>query len=275
MSTLQLADSSLHYEESGHGIPVLLLHGLGSSGADWELVTPRLSGNYRLLVPDARGHGTSGKPPGTYGVPLFARDVAALCDALGLKKVHVVGLSMGGMMGFQLAVDRPDLVRSLVIVNSGPELVARTLRRKFEFALRLTLLRLLGPAGLARVLAPKLFPKPEQESLRQRAIAAFSANAPDAYLRATRGLVGWSVMSRLKDITCPVLVVHSERDYTPLASKQAYVELLPDARLTVLADSGHAAPLDQPEALCDAVEVFLREVDGAAAGATPGVRAGP
>ncbi|NTX50682.1 alpha/beta fold hydrolase [Myxococcus sp. CA039A] len=270
MSTLQLEGFTLHYEESGQGIPVLLLHGLGSSGVDWELVTPRLVNGYRLVVPDARGHGRSGRPAGAYGVPLFARDVAALCDALGLKQVHVIGLSMGGMMGFQLAVDRPDLVRSLVIVNSGPELVARTVRRKFDFALRLTLLRFLGPKALAKVLAPKLFPKPEQESLRQRAIATFSANDPDAYLRATRGLLGWSVMARLKDVTCPVLVLHSERDYTPLSAKQAYVDLLPQARLHVLADSGHAAPLDQPGPLTDAVEDFLRAVDSDAPGTSLG-----
>ncbi|MCE9671865.1 alpha/beta hydrolase [Myxococcus stipitatus] len=266
MSTLQLEGFSLHYEEGGQGIPVLLLHGLGSCGVDWELVAPRLSRGWRVIAPDARGHGKSGRPPGAYGVPLFARDIAALCDALKLGAVHVVGLSMGGMMGFQLAVDRPDLVRSLVIVNSGPELVARTLRRKFDFATRLLLLRLLGPKALANVLAPRLFPKPEQEGLRRRAIATFGANDPDAYLRATRGLLGWSVMPRLKDITCPVLVLHSERDYTPRSAKQAYVDLLPSARLQVLEDSGHAAPLDQPGPLTDAVEAFLREVDRAVPG---------
>ncbi|NVJ21674.1 alpha/beta hydrolase [Myxococcus sp. AM011] len=270
MSTLQLEGLTLHYEESGQGIPVLLLHGLGSSGVDWELVTPRLASAYRVVVPDARGHGRSGKPAGAYGVPLFAKDIAALCDALGLKQLHVIGLSMGGMMGFQLAVDRPDLVRSLVIVNSGPELVARTARRKFDFALRLFLLRFFGPKAMAKVLAPKLFPKPEQEGLRQRAIATFSANDPDAYLRSTRGLLGWSVMARLKDITCPVLVLHSERDYTPRSAKQVYVDLLSNARLQVLADSGHAAPLDQPGPLTDAVEDFLRAVDSAAPGTSLG-----
>jgi len=129
-------------------------------------------------------------------VPRFARDIAGLCDGLGLTGVHVVGLSMGGMMAFQLAVERPELVRSLVIINSGPELVARTPRRKLELGLRLALLKLLGPAVLARVLAPRLFPKPEQEALRQRALEVFGANEPDAYLRATKGLVRSQPMKR-------------------------------------------------------------------------------
>ncbi|QSQ19043.1 alpha/beta fold hydrolase [Pyxidicoccus parkwayensis] len=270
MPMLPLEGVSLYCDTAGDGTPVLLLHGLGSSGRDWELVKPRLAARHRVLIPDARGHGRSETPPGKYGVPLFARDIAALCDALSLRRVHVVGLSMGGMMGLQLAVDRPELVRSLVIINSGPEVKARTLRRKFDFALRLVVLWLLGPMRMAKILAPRLFPKPEQEDLRQRVLDTLGHNDPDAYRRATRGLLGWSVLERIKDVTCPVLVLHSERDYTPLAEKQAYVDLLPDARLQVLSDSGHAAPLDQPERLAEVVEAFLRDVETAAQ-ATRGV----
>ncbi|MBZ4332511.1 alpha/beta fold hydrolase [Corallococcus sp. AS-1-12] len=271
MPTFTLPDGvTLHFQESGEGAPILLLHGLGSSGSDWDAVVPRLSAHHRVLVPDARGHGRSDKPAGAYGVALFARDIAALCDGLGLTQVHVIGLSMGGMMGFQLAVDRPDLVRSLTVVNSGPDMVARTLRRKLEFAARLLVLRLLGPRGLAKRVAPKLFPKPEQEALRQRAIESLGANAPDVYLRATRGLIGWSVQERLKDITCPVLVLHSERDYTPLSTKQAYAGQLADAWLQVLTDSGHAAPVDQPGQVAGAVERFLREVESPGRMSRPG-----
>lgn len=268
MPMLPLEGVSLHCDTAGDGTPVLLLHGLGSSGRDWTLVAPRLAARHRLFIPDARGHGRSETPPGRYGVPLFAKDLAALCDALGLRQVHVVGLSMGGMMGFQLAVDRPELVRSLVVINSGPEVKARTLRRKLDFALRFVVLHVFGPMRMAKILAPRLFPKPEQAELRQLVLDTIGHNEPDVYRRATRGLLGWSVLERLKDITCPVLVLHSERDYTPLAEKQAYVDLLPDARLQVLSDSGHAAPLDQPERVAEAVETFLREVEAS----TPAAR---
>lgn len=262
MATLQFEGLTLHYEDVGEGTPVLCLHGLGSSGQDWEHVAPRLSARHRVLIPDARGHGRSDKPAGRYGVALFARDIAALCDRLGLTRLHVVGLSMGGMMGFQLAVERPDLVRSLTVVNSGPDMVPRTLGLKLMFATRLLVLKLLGPKALAKKLAPKLFPKPEQEDLRRKAVESLGANDPDVYLRATRGLVGWSVLERLGDIACPVLVLHSERDYTTRATKEAYVARLPDARLRELKDSGHAAPLDQPEQVAEAVREFLHEVEG-------------
>ncbi|MFE8598254.1 alpha/beta fold hydrolase [Archangium violaceum] len=264
MPLLQLDGVSVHYEESGTGTPVLMLHGLGSSGRDWELVAPGLEAHHRVIVPDVRGHGRSGKPAGAYGVPLFARDIAALCDRLGLANVHVVGLSMGGMIAFQLAVDRPELVRSLTIVNSGPDMVPRTMRMRLALAARVLLLKYLGPKRFARMLAPKLFPKPEQAELRQRVEEAIGANEPDAYMRATRGLVGWSVLARLKEISCPVLVLASDRDYTPLSAKKAYVDLLANARLQVVTDSGHASPMDQPGQLIDAVKAFLLELEGPA-----------
>lgn len=263
MPTLQLEDVALYYEESGEGTPVLVLHGLGSSGRDFERVAPRLAARHRVLAPDVRGHGRSSKPAGDYSVALFAKDLAALCDRLGLSRLHVIGLSMGGMIAFQLAVDRPELVRSLVIINSGPDMVARTARRWLAFKVRLALLRLLGPRGLAKVIASKLFPKPEQAELRQQVVEVIGGNEPQIYLRSTRALIGWTVLPRLKELRCPVLVLASDRDYTPLSDKKEYVALLGDARLEEVIDSGHAAPLDQPEQVSEKVMRFLRDVEAA------------
>jgi 3-oxoadipate enol-lactonase len=114
------------------------------------------------------------------------------------------------------------------------------------------------------VLARKLFPKPEQEVLRRRVEDAIGANDPDVYLRVTRALIGWSVLERLKEVSCPVLVLASDRDYTPLSAKNAYVDLLGNARLQVVTDSGHAAPMDQPVQIVEAVKGFLRETEGPA-----------
>lgn len=261
MPTLELTELALHFEDSGAGPPVLLLHGLGSSGRDWNLVTPGLVAGHRLLVPDVRGHGRSGKPAGAYSIPLFARDIAALCDHLGLTALHVVGVSMGGMIGFQLAVDRPELVRSLVVINSGPDMVPRTARMWLALKLRVALLRLLGPAQLGRLLAKRLFPKPEQGELRQRFQASIGENDPDAYLRATQGLIGWTVLDRLAEVRCPVLCLASDHDYTPLSAKQAYVRLLKDAQLLQVNDSGHAAPVDQPAQVIAAITSCVRAIE--------------
>lgn len=98
---------SLHYEEYGHGTPLVLIHGLGSSSQDWELQIPVLARHYRLVVVDVRGHGRSDKPRERYSIQGFTYDLIALFEHLDLPPAHVVGLSMGGMIAFQLAVDEP------------------------------------------------------------------------------------------------------------------------------------------------------------------------
>lgn len=258
MPMIQLEDVSLYYEEHGKGPPLLLLHGLGSSGQDWEYVVPRIAAHHRVIVPDIRGHGRSDKPTGPYGIPLFAQDIAAFCDRLGISAVHVVGVSMGGMLAFELVVRRPDLVRSMVVINSGPDMVPRTLSFRFALAMRILLLRLFGPAGLARIIAGKLFPKPEQAKLRRQIEERLAQNDKDVYLRATRGLIGWTVRDRLSEIACPVLVLASDRDYTPIHIKEAYATLIKNAHLEVLKDSGHAAPAENPDLVVDAIERFLK-----------------
>ncbi len=240
---------------------MLLLHGLGSSGADWEALAPRLAERRRVILPDARGHGRSERPAGPYPVTQHAADLAALCDHLGVRSAHVVGLSMGGMTAFQLVVDRPELVRSLVIINSGPDMVPRTLQIKIAFATRIVLHRLLGQRRWARMLARKLFPEAGQAALRQRVEERLAANAPGDYARATRGLMGWSVLDRIGEIDAPALIVSSEHDYTPLSMKRAYAAKMKRARVEELKGSRHAAPADQPEALRVMIEGFLDEVE--------------
>ena len=142
MSKLKVRDVNLHYEITGQGQPLLLIHGLGSSARDWELQVPVFAQNYRVVAFDVRGHGRSDKPPGPYSIPLFADDAAALIRALDIAPTHVVGISMGGMIALQLAVSAPELVRSLVVVNTGPELVPRTPRERLEVLQRLFLVRL-------------------------------------------------------------------------------------------------------------------------------------
>jgi pimeloyl-ACP methyl ester carboxylesterase len=247
MTTARVNGIELYYQEQGAGEPVLLLHGLGSRGDDWELQLPVLAERYRVIAPDLRGHGRSGKPPGPYSVPMMAADVLGLMDALGVTAAHFVGLSMGGMIAFQLAVDCPARVLSLTIVNSGPALVPRTLGEKLRVQQRLTLARFSGPTRTAHFLSRRLFPKPEQEPLRAQFIERWSANDPAAYLASMRALVGWSVLERVGEIGCPVLVISGDRDYTPAEAKREYTARLPRAELIVIEDSGHATPIDQAD----------------------------
>lgn len=103
--------------EAGSGDPVLLLHGLGSRGDDWELQREALSRSYRVVIPDLRGHGESIAPSGEWTMRDVADDVAELLRRRATGPVHVIGLSLGGMVAFQLLADHPALVRSAVIIN--------------------------------------------------------------------------------------------------------------------------------------------------------------
>ena len=261
MAYFQHAGCQLHYEDHGQGAPVLLVHGLGSSILDWEYQIPYLQQHYRVLAIDLRGHGRSDKPRQRYSMGQFAADVAALIAHLGLQQVHLVGISMGGMVGFQLGVEHPELLRSLTIVNSGPEVKARSPADWWMLAKRWSLSRLLSLDTIANGLARLLFPYPEQAELRAKVEQRWPQNDKRAYLASLDAIIGWGVRERLQRITCPTLVVSADRDYTPVSLKEAYVAEMVDARLLVIERSRHATPMDQPQRFNAALDEFLAQVE--------------
>ncbi|MEO7456051.1 MAG: alpha/beta hydrolase [Gemmatimonadaceae bacterium] len=260
MPMITLGDLNVHYEQRGQGDPILLIHGLGSSTEDWEPQVAALEGRYTVVAYDVRGHGRTAKPSGKYTMNQFADDAAALLQHLKLGRVHVMGLSMGGMIAFQLAADHPELVRSLIIVNSGPEMILRTWKEKMAIAQRRAIVRMMGMRKWGEVLSTRLLPLPEHGALRATFIERWARNDKAAYLRALNALVGWSVSAKLPGITCPVLVVGADQDYTPVAFKQAYTSKMPNARLVVIPDSRHMMPVERPEAFHDAILPFLAAV---------------
>ncbi|RON50073.1 alpha/beta fold hydrolase [Pseudomonas frederiksbergensis] len=252
---------NLHYEEYGHGTPLLLVHGLGSSTLDWEMQIPVLAARYRVIVPDVRGHGRSDKPRERYSIAGFSADLIALMEHLNLGPTHYVGLSMGGIIGFQLAVDQPQRLKSLCIVNSQPQVKMQKPSDYWWLAKRWCMARLLNMETIGKALGRMLFPKPDQADLRQKIAERWAKNDKHAYLASFDALVGWGVQERLSRITCPTLVISADHDYTPVSAKEDYVKLLPDARLVVIADSRHATPLDQPERFNQTLLEFLTAVD--------------
>lgn len=256
MPLLKLPDLELHYEEEGRGAPLLFIHGLGSSGLDWEYQRPVFAQHYRVITVDLRGHGRSGRPAHT-SIAQMGADVTALLDALAIDAAHVVGLSMGGAVAFQLAVDAPRRLRSLVIVNSGPAMVLKTFREKSAIGLRLLILRLFGLPAMAKIISQKLFPDPAHQHLRDTFVERVSQNDQAAYTAALKCLIGWSVKGRLGELHCPTLVITADQDYTPVSLKQEYVALMPNAELAVVPDSHHALPLERPEAFNAVLGRFL------------------
>lgn len=264
MGMVQTSGIELYVTEVGSGAPLLLLHGLGSSARDWELQIPAWSPHYRLLAWDARGHGRSAKPPGPSSVPQMAADAAGLLRALNAAPAHVVGISMGGMTGLQLALDAPALVRSVTAINAPVDLVPRTMQQHWMLWQRLMIVRLFGMRGVGRFLAKRLFPHSEQAALRDVFVQRWQENDKRAYLAAMRGLVGWSVQERLHTIGCPVQFLIADQDPTPVTMIETAAARIPKAQVTVIGNSRHGSTADQPDFVNAAVLRFLAAQDGTA-----------
>jgi 3-oxoadipate enol-lactonase len=252
----------LYYEVNGRGQPVVLIHGLGSSTRDWEEQVLELAKSYQVITLDLRGHGRSEKPAGPYQIPMFAADLAGLLEALGVASADIVGLSLGGGVAFQFALDYPAMVRSLTLVNTAPALGGTPEQAEREIARRVGIVQQLGVRAMGQALSPNLFPKPEQASLRETFIERWAENDPQAYIEATRSMLGWDVTDRLGSITCPVLVIGSDQDYGPVSAKEEYARLMPHARLAVIPDAHHAVPMERPEAFNEVLAQFLAEQTG-------------
>ena len=249
----------MYYEQSGEGESLLLIHGLGSSTRDWEFQVPFFSQKYQVTTFDLRGHGKTSKPKGPYSIKQFAEDIAELLRKLGISSTHVLGISLGGGIAFQFAVDYPNLVKSLVIVNAGIEMPIDSFKLKFEAFKRSFIVKLVGMKKMGQVLAPRLFIKPEQEELRKKLIERWAENDKKAYLSAMRALIGWSVRDQIDKIKCPTLIIGSDQDYAPSSIKEEYTSLLQNAKFIEIQDARHAVPMEKPEEFNDIVMKFLSE----------------
>lgn len=257
MAFAKVNGTQLHYEIHGNGAPILFVHGLGSSGRDWEKQVAAFSGNYRILTVDLRGHGRSDRPSGPYSISGFADDLAALLRELSMAPVHLIGLSLGGAVALQLAADHPELIRTAVIVNSGPDLRPRTLAQRLQMLQRRMLIRTIGLRPFGRILGKRLFPDAANADDLWMFEQRFADNTPDPYLASLDAVMRCDLTSRLKEIRCPVLVVGADQDYWPISAKEAYVKQMPNARLAVIRNARHAVPVERPDAFNRVVRDFL------------------
>jgi 3-oxoadipate enol-lactonase len=260
MTHAMIHDLEVNYEIQGDGPPLLFLHGLGSSGQDWAPQVDAFGDRYECITYDVRGHGRSGKPPGPYSMARFAADAAGLLDYLKVPSANLVGLSLGGMIAFQMAVDFPERVNSMIIINSGPAVVAKNFKEKVAIWQRQYMFRLLSMERIGKVVGGRLFPDENQAELRAQFVARWSENDKPAYLEATRAAIGWSVLDHIATIATPTLVIAADQDYTPVAAKEAYVSQMPNAELVVVPDARHAVNFAQPEKVNPLIAAFLEKV---------------
>lgn len=265
MPTLALQAHEIQYQlVDPHRLstcPLILLHGLGSSGEDWPLQVGQFSTRYPVVTVDLPGHGRSTLAPGWPSIAGFAADISTLVDTLERGPAHVLGLSLGGLVGMQLALDWPATLCSLTIVNAYARLQPGP-RGWLRALVRLVFLGLGRMDWVAAWIARGIFPDPDQETWRVAAAERIASNPGRTYVKVLRAVAGFNVVSRLGAIRTPTLVVAGERDSTiSLRAKELLAERIPGAVFVRFPGSGHATPYDESTRFNQRVLEFLDQVE--------------
>jgi pimeloyl-ACP methyl ester carboxylesterase len=255
----------IHFEEIGSGDPLVWVAGTGNSGGVWGMwQLPHFSPRYRCITIDLRGTGASDSPTSGYSVPIFADDVAAVCGHLGIERAHFAGVSLGSAIIQELALSRPDLVRSATFISTWSSTRREPhLRRWFEA--RLTTLRSGAPIEVFRSFAfwmssPTIIDlEPQlQTTVEQFFAANASAQPVHAYIGHFEADLAHDTMDRLQEISCPTLVVYGDEDLITLPRYNDEVaRRVPGAIRRVIPRAGHLAWIERGEAVNAAIDEFL------------------
>lgn len=244
-----LLPPGLNVRAYGAGPPLLLIHGLGSSGDDWAFQIGPLAQRHRVIVPDLRGCGASPLNASSVSIAGFADDLWQLLDALRIEAIDIAGFSMGGAVALEMVLQRPLAVPRLALINSLPSYRVDHWRKALELYVQIGMVKLLGMRRTARMIAKRMFPHPHQAAMRQRVIDVVGSNPVEPYLRCARALADWCAADRLDAdaLACEVLMIAGEHDYTALAEKRNWAQRI-GATLAVIAGSRHGTPFDAIQA---------------------------
>jgi 3-oxoadipate enol-lactonase len=250
-------EPALAYSDTGEesAPPVLLLHSLGADRRMWTDLQEELSTAHRVIAPDTRGHGRS-EWAATPTVDEWVADITRLLDHLGVDRVGLVGLSMGGVQALAFALKHPDRVRALVLADTfaqlEPDLAAAKTKAMIDGS------QALGMAAYADSYVAETFtttPLPPEAELVRESLAKMSQHA---YADAVRTCFGVRLADRLGEVRAPTVVLWGERDQkTPRPLAEQLVAGIPDTVLRVIPAAGHLANLENPAAFAAAVTEHL------------------
>jgi 3-oxoadipate enol-lactonase len=251
-----------HYEQGPPEAPaVLLAPSLGTTLAMWDHLADSLAASYRVIRFDTRGHGASPAPAGPYTVGELAADVVALADLLEIERFAVVGLSLGGAIAQQLALEHPSRVTALVLACTGPSFGDPQNWRD-----RAARVRAEGMRWLVEPTEQRWFTRGFVRAHRaeaDRLLEMIATTNPEGYAACCDALAAYDVTARLPEVGAPTRVIAGRHDeVTPPEVARGMVESLPDADLVVLEESSHIANVAQPEAFDRAVREHLERTVG-------------
>lgn len=262
MPIATLGTVQLTYLDEGAGPAVVLLHGLGSQSEDWLFQTPVLAREYRVLAPNLRGHVGSSPVRGPVSVFSLAADVAQWLETLNVEAAHIVGLSLGGLVAQELAINFPQRVKRLVLCNTFAHLWPTSIGEAGILGRRLIASTLLPMATTARIVATDLFPRPDQAAIRAAVLERVGGNDLSSYRYLIRAIRRFDSRAQLTRIQAPTLLITGDRDNViPRGCQQQLVRGIRNIKWQIVRDSGHATPIDQPEEFNRLVLNFLWDED--------------
>jgi pimeloyl-ACP methyl ester carboxylesterase len=248
----------IHWDEEGSGAPLLLIMGLGWTSHAWHRTRPVLSEKYRTIALDNRGAGRSEAPAGPYSIAQMAADAAAVLNAARVNAAHIFGMSMGGMIAQEFALQYPNKVRSLILgctAAGGPEAV-----RAEEAALQVLMTRGQDPDQFAKAVSPFIYDastSPERIE-EDTAVRRKWYPSADAYFAQLQAVIAWEAYSRIGQISVPTLVIHGEHDrLVPPENGRLIAARIPGAKLAIIPGASHIFTTDQPALAHSAILDFL------------------
>lgn len=258
----------LYYELHGDGFPLVLLHGGEGNSGSWHKQTPVFSGSFKVLLVDERGFGHSSAPPCDYDRFTIARDILGLLEALGMRRVFLLGYSMGGATALRTALLAPQRIAALLVSGCGATWrVSDGFRQRLIQALTWAEAEGCG-ALFERLFAASVFSEtfhaqhPEEVRRYRDICDQNSATAWVMRMREDLSLTPGDITARLHEIRMPTRLLCGEHDYNRPRVESVH-QRLPAADLHVFPGAAHGAFYEQPERFNDlALEFFLSHLPG-------------
>jgi 3-oxoadipate enol-lactonase len=243
------------------GKPILLLHGLGASCDSWLLQSSFLiEHGYRILAPDIPGFGKSTYPGGSTSIQKLAGFIGEWINCIDVVPLSVVGISMGGVIALELALDFPEYIDKMVLISAFAHLEIFKPQTLPYFLLRYFLIQVFGLRSQAGAVAKRVFPNPEHGGYREEFIRQIGEADPIGYRAVMQALARFNVENRLSQVLSPVLIITGEGDTTVLPECQTKLaQNLPNARQVIIPNAGHAVSIDQPVLLNNILNEFLTD----------------
>ena len=266
----RVGDVEIYYETHGpkDAPPLVLIGGWASYRWIWFRQVPTLKEKFRVIIFDNRGSGKSSKPDYPYTMEMMAADTAGLLDSLGIKSAHILGISMGGLVGQQLALSYPEKVRSLILVAThfgGPNhipipdnVVALLVALPTE-----TISYEQARAMRYRATFSPQFLEDNKELMEHIDGWVMKHPAPlFAQVHQSSATAGFDSELQLGNITCPTLILHGANDFTILPkNSELLAERIPNAKLQFIEDAAHFVIVEKYEEFNNAVAKFIDETE--------------